>query len=331
VTHIRYLTGFTGSNALLICDDRAAWFLSDSRYALQSKQEVRGAKRIMTALPLFEEAAKRNLLRGRKKVGFEANVVTYKQYRELRKCFPFVSLVSTSGVVEDIALVKDESEVESIRAAARISDKVFDEVVRLIKPGVTELDIAAEISYLQKKYGAERDAFETIVASGQRGAIPHGRASAKRIAACEMVTLDFGCVIHGYASDITRTVAIGRISKKLREIYDVVLSAQSEAIAAARGGMWARDLDAIARQSIQKRGYGKYFTHSLGHGLGLHVHERPRVSALSKEMLYAGSVITIEPGVYLPELGGVRIEDDALLMADGVEVLNHAPKELMLL
>jgi Xaa-Pro aminopeptidase len=247
----------------------------------------------------------------------------------LRKLFPSVAFASTSDIVEEAMLAKDEHEIGMIRRAVRISDRVFEKVLDAIRPGVNELEISAEISYLHKSLGAERDAFETIVASGERSAFPHARASQKKIRSGELVTLDFGCVVDGYNSDITRTVIVGKANMRAKRMYEAVCEAQQEAINSAKAGMWARDLDAVARKSIGRRGYGKFFNHSLGHGLGLHVHERPKVSQLSTERLRAGSVITIEPGVYIPDFGGVRIEDDVLLTANGCVVLNEATKEFI--
>ena len=327
---VRYLTGFSGSNAVCIVTGNRVNFLTDPRYALQSKTEVRGARRLIARGGLFEEAAKRRLLHRSKRVGFESNNVTYAQYRSLKRLFPSVSFVPTADTIDSLAVVKDRDEVHRIRKAVEVSDKVFSKVVGILKPGITELDLAAEISYLHKKNGAERDAFETIVASGVRGSLPHARATAKRIQRGEMVTFDFGCSVDGYNSDITRTVAVGNIPRRMRDMYRVVLEAQLEAIASARSGMWARDLDAVARKRIAASGYGKFFIHSLGHGLGLQVHEKPRISALSKERLVAGNVITIEPGVYVPDVGGVRIEDDVLLTRNGCEVLSKSPKELLI-
>jgi Xaa-Pro aminopeptidase len=252
-------------------------------------------------------------------------------YRELRRRFPGPQFQPTSDFVERIALAKDRHEISLISQAVKLTDTVFQEILGSIRPGVRELEIAAEISYLHRTGGAEKDAFEPIVASGERGALPHARASGRRIKNGDLVTLDFGCTVGGYSSDLTRTVAVGSVSKKKREAYELVLNAQLEAIQSVRPGMWARELDRIARERIRKGGYGKFFTHSLGHGLGLHVHERPRVSSLSRDRLVIGSVITIEPGVYLPGEFGLRIEDDAAVTPDGCEVLTSAPKELLVL
>jgi Xaa-Pro aminopeptidase len=330
IFNIRYLTGFTGSSAVLVITKRSAIFLSDIRYTLQAKQEVQNCSRIIiTKIGLYDEASKRKLLGASNRVGFESHQITYAQYRTLRKLFPSVSFASTSDIVEGVMLSKDEHEIDLICRAVKISDKVFDEILKIIRPDVSELEVAAKISYLHKSFGAERDAFETIVASGERSAFPHARASQKKIKSGELVTLDFGCVVGGYNCDITRTIAVGKPNIRAKRMYDVVREAQQSAIESAKAGMWAKELDAVARRSIERRGYGKYFNHSLGHGIGLNVHERPKVSQLSKEQLRAGSVITIEPGVYIPEVGGVRIEDDVLLTARGCEVLNEATKEFI--
>jgi Xaa-Pro aminopeptidase len=205
---------------------------------------------------------------------------------------------------------------------------VFGKIKRLIRPGVTELDIAAEISYLHRQLGGERDAFEPIVASGRRSALPHARATGKRIKHGDLVILDFGCSVNGYHSDITRTMVVGRASGEARRMHAAVLSASDEAIKSARAGMPAKELDRVARKEITGAGMAKYFVHALGHGLGIQVHERPRISALSKDILKAGNVVTIEPGVYIPSVGGVRIEDDVLITKSGCEVLSHTSKEL---
>ena len=329
--NIRYLSNFSGSNALCIVRAGQAVLATDSRYREQSREEVRGFTRTIASGGLAEAVSRKGLLSGCRSVGFEASHVTYAQYRNLKKLFPRVSFRSTSDFVESISRVKDEMEIDCIQQAVDISDTTFKDVIRKIKAGITELDIAAEISYLQKKHGGEGDAFDAIVASGVRGALPHARPTSKRITGGEFITMDFGCTIHGYSSDLTRTVALGRISRKRKEIYDTVLEAQCEAVAAARGGIRARDLDAVARNRIRARGYNAFFTHSLGHGLGLHVHERPRISSSSEDRLIAGNVITIEPGVYIPGFGGVRIEDDVLLHDSGCRVLNASPKELIIL
>ncbi len=328
--HVRYLSGFTGSNGICIITSSDAFFVTDIRYALQCREDVRGFRRIVTMVGLFDAASRRRLFAGCRTVGFESHHLSYAQHRSVRKLFPHVSWKPVSDLIEQQTLIKDRNEIASFEKAVAISDRVFNDVVKIVRPGVRELEVAAEISYLHKSYGAERDAFDPIVASGTQGAFPHAKAGSKKVKSGEMVTLDFGCVVQGYASDLTRTIAVGKISRKAREVYGVVLAAQEEAIHAARPGILARELDGVARRSITAAGYGRYFSHSLGHGLGIHVHERPRISALSKERLLAGNVVTIEPGVYIAGFGGVRIEDDVVLQKNGCRVLTAAPKDLMI-
>lgn len=329
--NIRYLCGFSGSNGLLAVTRGGGVFLTDSRYILQSRREVRNFPRRITARGLEEELAAHDIRRTWRTVGIEAEVITYAAYRRIRSLFRHVSVVTTSGLVEEVSLVKDRGEIALLTRAAEVADRVFADIVPLVRPGRTELEIAAEISRLNARHGGERDAFDVIVASGPRGALPHARPSARCMAAGDFVTLDFGATVGGYSSDLTRTVALRRAPRKLRAAYDAVLTAQADAIAAARGGMRARDLDAVARERIASAGFGRYFVHSLGHGLGLRIHERPRVSSLSSDVLVSGSVITIEPGVYLPGIGGVRIEDDVLLNDRGCAVLTSSPRDLMIL
>lgn len=334
VTHlpnVRYLTGFSGTNGLCLIRRDKAYFLTDFRYEEQSHEEVKGMRIAIAKNSLFEEVEKRKLFRGMRRVGIEGNYLPYAEYQKLKKTFKRVRFVPQADLVESISAIKDEREIELITKAARISDKVFHQVLGLLRPGIRELEISAEISYLHKTSGAERDAFETIVASGSRGALPHGVASEKRIRKGEFVTLDFGCVYRGYCCDITRTVAIGDPGRKLRQVYQIVCDAQVHAIEAAKTGMVAKELDKVARNYITKKGFGQYFGHSLGHGIGLQIHEPPRISSQSTYKLQQGNVITIEPGIYLPGLGGVRIEDDIVVTNGKSVVLNKAPKELIIL
>jgi Xaa-Pro aminopeptidase len=328
---IRYFSGFTGSHAMCVVTARAAWFLTDSRYILQSQEEVHDFRRHITREGLPETVARRSLLKGCCVVAFESHELSVARYQVLKKLLPRIRLRPAADLFESVALVKEPAEIALLQKAVDISDAAFLEVLKFIRPAVTENEIAAHIAFLQKCAGAEGEAFDTIVASGPRAAFPHARASQKKIRNGELVILDFGCTVGGYHSDITRTVAVGYASKKAKKIYHIVLQAQEEAISAARVGMAARELDSVARKRIKQAGFGRYFPHSLGHGLGLRFHERPRVSPLGVETLQAGSVITIEPGIYIPGWGGVRIEDDVLLQAKGSRVLTKAPKELIIL
>ncbi len=331
LANIRYLTGFSGSNALVVVTGKIAYFVSDSRYALQSAREVRKFRRIIGRRGLLEDAAAAGTLRGCRDAGFESDCLTYAQYRFLRKTFPGVRFHPVPGLVEALALVKDAHELKAIEEAAAVSDSVFSGVLASLRPGATELEIASEIMRLNRRNGAESDPFDVIVASGVRGALPHGRPTSRKLRTGEFVILDFGSTVRGYCSDMTRTIALGRAPARLRAAYAAVLEANESAAAAARGGMEAKSLDAVARGCLRRRGFGRYFTHSLGHGIGLRVHERPRVSPLSREMLVAGSVITIEPGVYIPGCGGVRIEDDVVLGDTGCRVLTRSTRELLVL
>lgn len=329
--NVRYLTGFTGSHGLAFVTADGAWLLTDSRYRTQSAGEVKGFRRIVSTQDLWVTLASRKLTRGCRRVAFESESVTFAHYTTLRGALPRTVLVPCRGLVEEIAVTKDPYELSCIRRAAAITDRVFGELLQVLRPGISELDIAAEITYRHRRHGADSDAFEPIVAGGSRAASPHARASSRRVRSGELLTLDFGCVVDGYCSDLTRTVAFGRIGREQKAIYGTVLTAQREAIDAARAGIAAADLDAVARGRIAADGYGRYFSHSLGHGIGLRIHERPRVSHLSSETLQVGSVITIEPGVYIPDCCGVRIEDDVLLTSSGCAVLTRAPKEFMIL
>jgi Xaa-Pro aminopeptidase len=234
-------------------------------------------------------------------------------------------------VVEKLRLLKSVEEIEKIRRAAEISDAAFDFIQQVIRPGVTELEISNELEHFMKRKGASRGAFSFIVASGHRGALPHGVASEKIIEKGDMVTLDFGAVYEGYCSDITRTLAVGEVNPKLIEIYNIVRNALQLTLKHLKVGMTGKEVDAIARDYIAEKGYGDYFGHGLGHGIGLNIHEDPFFSKNSEELLQTGMVVTIEPGIYIPELGGIRIEDDVLMKEDGIEILTHSPKELIIL
>jgi Xaa-Pro aminopeptidase len=329
--HLRYLSGFSGSNGIGIVTDESAYLITDGRYAEQVKEEVQGWKVLITGDSLFEKVKKQNILQPGVRVGFDGNTVLYTQFTSVKKMFPKVKFLPKADVIEKIAAVKDDDEIKNIRKAVTITDKTFSEILPLIKPGISELDIAAEISYRQRKHGAEGDAFDTIVASGERSALPHGRATSKKIGSGELLTLDFGAVYNGYHSDMTRTVSVGKVSAEAKKIYSIVLTAQQQAIEAAHSGMKSKDLDAVARGYIRKQGYDKFYRHSLGHGIGLQIHEPPRISVLSSAILEQGNVVTIEPGIYIPNLGGVRIEDDIIIHNGKCEILNTSPKEFIAL
>lgn len=327
--NIRYLTGFSGSSALCLVSKTDAFFITDFRYKEQIKIQVKHFKKIVaTGKTLLDIACEKNIFRGLTKIGFEADHISFSLLSELKRKFKGVKFVPTRNLIEEISAVKTPDEIENIKSAIKISEKVFNEVLNIIKPGVSEIDIAAEISYLHKKFGAEKDAFDIIVASGWRSALPHGVASDKKIKKGELVVIDFGCVYNGYHSDITRTIAVGKISDEKRKIYQIVLDAQARAIESARAGLKASELDSIARDYIKQKGYGRFFGHSLGHGIGTEIHTLPRIAPKSNYILQNGNVITIEPGIYIPDTGGVRIEDDILINSTA-ELLTSLPRNLI--
>jgi Xaa-Pro aminopeptidase len=240
--------------------------------------------------------------------------------------------VPKKDMVETLTMVKTEEEIAAIRKAAEIGDQVFNHVLNMLKPGLTEREVAAEISYQAKKLGGDGDAFPVIVASGERSALPHGVATDKKIKKGELVTLDFGCVHKGFNSDMSRTVAVGKISNELHKIYEIVRAAQQRAIDKVHPGMNGRELDSVARDYITLHGYGSKFGHSTGHGLGIEVHELPYIAQRGERFkLEPGQVFTIEPGIYIEGMGGCRIEDDVVVRREGCEVLTTSPKELIVL
>ncbi|MDH4070808.1 MAG: Xaa-Pro peptidase family protein [Ignavibacteria bacterium] len=327
--HVRYLTGFSGTNGLSLITPRRHLFFSDSRYKRQAQAEVHGATHHITQRELIDEAGRTAAGRTPVRIGFEAAHCTVMQHRLLRKSAGKSTLVPTTGVMEQIVAVKERDEVSAITRALRISERVLDHLLPMIRPGVSELDLAAEISYQHKRFGADGDAFPPLVASGARSAFPHAKPTGNRIRSGQIVLLDFGCSINGYNSDMTRTVVVGRVPAGVRKMYSAVLEARDRAIDAIRPGIRASVIDGVARRVLDARGLGELFVHSLGHGVGLSVHERPRISSLSSETLESGYVVTIEPGVYRPGVGGIRIEDIVCLTRRGSRVLTKAGRTLL--
>ncbi|TQR19568.1 M24 family metallopeptidase [Psychrobacillus vulpis] len=326
----RYMTGFTGTAGVAIVSKNDAVFITDFRYTEQAASQIKDYRIVKHTQTLVEEVANQVAEMGINSLGFEKDAVTYSSY-ELYKQAIKADLVPLSGLVEKIRLIKTEEEISIIKAACQIADKAFDHIVTYIKPGMTELDVSNELEFFMRKQGATSSSFDIIVASGVRSALPHGVASDKVIEDGDFVTLDFGAYYNGYISDITRTVAVGEPSDKLKEIYQVVLDSQLLALEKVKPGMTGKEADAIARDYIASKGYGEAFGHSLGHGIGLEVHEGPGLSFRSDITLEPGMIITIEPGIYLPNIGGVRIEDDAIVTENGLEKLTHSTKELLIL
>lgn len=325
-----YLSGFTGDESFSVITADKAFFITDSRFTEQAKQQVKDyevleySKNTTFGDFLGDLVNKNNI----KKLGFEEDVLSFSSY-SLYKSKVSCELVPMEGIVEEIRVVKDESELEVLRKAAEIADKAFEHIVKFIKPGMTEREIGLELEFFMKKLGATALSFPSIVASGVRSSLPHGVATEKVVKEGEFLTLDYGCVFEGYCSDMTRTLVIGEPTEKMVEIYNVVLEAQERALKAFKPGVPAIEVDKVARDYITEKGYGSYFGHSLGHGVGRQIHEAPMVGYRNAKELQAGMVVTDEPGIYIPDLGGVRIEDLLLIKEDGIEILSKSPKQLI--
>ncbi|MBI5599519.1 MAG: aminopeptidase P family protein [Deltaproteobacteria bacterium] len=325
--NVRYLAGFTGTSGYVLLTSlkashagAAGFFFTDSRYALQARGEVKGL-RITIYKKAIEEIAGTVKGLGLKRVGFDGRNLSYDTFRRLKKLLPAVRLKSSPDAVEGKRAVKDADEVEYIRGAIAAAGKGFESVEKRGIGGVTEKEVSIRIEAAVKKAGADALSFETIVASGFRSAMPHAVASGKRIKKGELVIVDMGVELGGYRSDETRTYAVGSATAAQKKIYSTVKDAQMRALDAIRPGARAKDVDGAARTCIRKAGYGKYFGHGTGHGVGLDVHERPHISPQSTDVFEEGMVVTVEPGIYIPGFGGVRIEDMALVTRDGAEVL----------
>ncbi|MBI4465061.1 MAG: aminopeptidase P family protein [Acidobacteria bacterium] len=329
--NVHYLTGFSGSAGMLLVGLHRACFFSDPRYDLQAQEEVQGSRVAIVRGDLLKAAAKQALRGHFSKLGFEGDTIAWQTYRKLRELLPSKRLAATSGLVESLRLEKDEEEIEQIRRAVELASRAFSDTLPVVRPGVRELDIAAELEYRMRLYGGEKPAFETIVASGSRTALPHARASTRQLRSNECILMDLGVILNGYASDMTRTVFLGKAPRKAAEMYRAVLEAQLAAEEAVRAGAECSTVDAAARKVLQQYGYARYFTHSTGHGLGREVHEIPRVAPKQRTPLPERAVITVEPGVYISGYGGVRIEDVVVVRKEGAEVLTRTPKELTVL
>jgi Xaa-Pro aminopeptidase len=333
VTHmpnVRYLCGFTGSSGALLVGERGATLFTDGRYTVQAKQEATHA-RLRIARGNAAAAALASIKGPRKHaVGLEGDHLSVSAYKALRKATKSL-LKPTSGLIERTRMIKDAEEIVQLHAAVMLASGLFDVLLHGIKPGTTESHVAAELEYVARRSGAEGMSFETIVASGERSAMPHGVASENPIPASGFVVLDYGVILAGYCSDMTRTVHVGSPGEKQKALYQAVLDAQLAAISAVHPGQEAGKVDQAARKVLKKAGFASYFTHSTGHGVGLEIHEPPRLGKDQKELLQPGMVITIEPGAYVPGLGGVRIEDMVVVTETGCQVLTPTAKDLVTL
>ncbi len=324
-----YLSRFTGSDGLLLVLPKSGQLVTDSRYWTQASRELKGASLVRQRRGLWLEAA--SLVKRAKvvRLGVEARHLTLALAKALGRELPGVELVPLEGSVEALRSIKDSQEKAAMRQACAITDQAFSHALTILKPGVSERRVAAELEHCMRLAGAEGPSFDTIVASGPRGALPHGRASDRRIKAGELVVMDFGCKVGPYCSDFTRTVSVGRASAQQRKAHALVAKAQAAACAAIRPGLACGKVDAVARGIIAKAGMGGYFGHGLGHGVGLEVHEEPRLTPGNPALLRAGQAVTVEPGVYLPGRFGVRIEDLVLVTARGCENLYQSERGLI--
>ncbi|MGB6875947.1 MAG: Xaa-Pro peptidase family protein [Candidatus Acidiferrales bacterium] len=328
--NVFYLSGFTGSAAVLVVTPAGATLFSDPRYTAQAREEARSARVEITRRSLIAAAAEHLACRRVRRAGFEAARLSVAQKSLLDKAAGArVRWVAWDGKIEVARAVKDADELSVMREAAKIACSSWQEILPLVKPGVLETELAAEVEFRMRRKGASGPAFDTIIASGPRGALPHAHASPRALGKNELVVFDLGAILRGYSSDLTRTVFVGRAPAEIRRWYSAVLEAQQAARDVLRPGVSAQQVDAAARQILQRAGLGKQFVHSTGHGLGLEVHEMPRLARGEKWLLRAGVVVTIEPGVYVEDKGGIRIEDDALVTQDGAEYLTDANRELI--
>jgi Xaa-Pro aminopeptidase len=329
----RYLCGFTGSSSALVIANNSAHLLTDGRYAAQAKEESPECEQLLVGGGGYLAAVADILGRlASNKILVDGARTSFAGVLRLKELLPQADVHSTPNLLQEIRQVKTAEEIESIALAGTIAGRAYERLLRTITVGMTERAVVARLEQFMKDEGAERIAFDTIVASGTNGAMPHARPTEKPLAAGEFVTIDFGAVWGGYACDITRTVGIGEPASALRDVYDAVREAQRKGIAAVRRGVSGADVDAACRSSLTAKGYGAYFAHATGHGLGMEVHELPVLGATATTPLQAGSVITIEPGVYIPGFGGVRIEDDIVVEPEGsTNLTEHLSRELPVL
>jgi Xaa-Pro aminopeptidase len=332
--NIRYLCGFSGSAGLLLVEQTGSLFVTDVRYDVQAHEEVKGAKIVIGRKSAL--AALADLLLKRRKrsrgwaIGIEAEHLTVSEKKRLAELIPVgIRLKDAPAVIERFRMVKDDDELAYTRSAVSLGAKIFDRALEVLRPGIKEVEVAAEMELEARRNGADAMSFDTIIASGARSALPHGRASTQPIPSRAFVVCDFGVILSGYCSDQTRTVWVGKVGDDARQAYEAVRDAQQAAVEAVRPGVAVGEVDAAARKVLKKAGLGRYFTHSTGHGVGLEIHETPRIAGGQTELLQPGMVITIEPGVYFPGKWGVRIEDMVAVTAGGCEVLTPTGKELL--
>jgi len=328
-----YFSGFTGSTSLLLVGIDKAWLIVDFRYTIQAKEQAFEGIEVVEIEESFystlNEIVKQNLI---DTIGFEGQAITVSEYNKIKESLTSIKrLIRFDSQIDWIRSIKDADEIEQIQQAVLLGDKVFDHIIKFIKPGMKETEVAAELEYTMKKLGAKGPSFESIIAAGHRSAMCHGTATDNIIKNGDAVVLDFGVIYHNYCSDMTRTIFIGEPKKELIKIYDIVKKAQQAALDGIRTGMSGYDADKIARDIIAHNGYNGAFGHSLGHGVGIEIHEEPRLSAKSVDVLKDGMVFSVEPGIYVEGLGGVRIEDMVVLENGRIRNFTTSPKDMIIL
>jgi Xaa-Pro aminopeptidase len=326
-----YLSGFTGTSAHLLVSQEDAFLITDFRYIEQASIQAPLFKIVKYTEKVTDMIG--GLLKDKKigSLGFEEIYLTVEKYNVYKSAFQLKDFCPIGNVIEGLRMIKDSEEIDIISKAVEIADNAFTHVLSLIKPGIREIEIAAELEYYMKKQGAKGVSFETIVASGKRSAMPHGTASDKVLENKDAVTLDFGCIYEDYCSDMTRTVFLGEPGEEMKKVYGVVLEAQLKALEGACSGVKGKEVDSLARKIISDNGYGNNFGHGLGHGVGLEVHEEPRLSPAGEIKMEDGMVVTVEPGIYIPNLGGVRIEDMIVIDKGMPKVLTRSPKDIIVI
>lgn len=330
--NIRYYSGFTGSSAIVLVLASEKYLITDFRYVEQAQAQCPGFKVIDAAgIKGFDFVFDRCKEFEAKSLWFEESTISYMYYSRLVERAATISLLADGNEISKQRLIKSEDEISNIKKAAQLADKGFTHLLGIIKTGMTEREIALELEFFLRRNGSEGLAFPIIAASGPNSALPHAEPSDRKLEQGDFLTLDFGCRIGGYCSDMTRTIAIGEPCEKLREIYEITLEAQKKALGILRPGISCKQVDKVARDHINSNGYGENFGHGLGHGVGLHVHEEPRLSPIGEGELQAGMIVTVEPGIYLPKLGGVRIEDLVAITSDGYSNLVTSIKDLVII
>lgn len=325
--NLYYFSGFSGGEGFLVITRQGKYLLVDGRYTIQAKNQAKDSY-----VTEYKDSPYR-LISDMKfdKIGFEDKKISYNMFKQLYRVMPAVTMLGISDDLTDIRKIKSEQEISNIKTAEKIGDMAFSHIKKYIKPGISERDIALELEFFMRKNGAERLSFDTIVASGENSALPHAQVTDRKIKNGDFVLMDFGCVYKGYCSDMTRTVAVGYADDKMKKIYETVLKAQTEAIKKLKPGTLSKTVDKTARDIIENAGFNGLFSHSLGHGVGLEIHEHPNLSPKSDEILSAGNVVTAEPGIYIENYGGVRIEDLLVIRENGYENLTHSDKDLIIL